>query len=245
MTPLASWGDPAPNPAPFTPDPNIDMTSPPLDLVDGMSATDFFTLGAELMANYPPHLTDVGVVERAALIGLRPGAFELDREMQAALETVPAAARTLMAATLPRIARVTNGWSMNTDTMGVYSNFYLKRAIVSQMGLGANQPEDAIYPLLLADADGKPISGDNDYVLRFQPENLPPVDAFWSLTMYDAHGFQAANPLNRFAIGDRDPLSYGPDRSLDIYVQQTSPGADKEANWLPAPAGPLGLTLRL
>jgi len=148
--------------------------------------------------------------------------------------------------TAPTIARVTNGWQMNTDTMGVYGNFFLKRAIVALAGLGANQVDDAIYPLNISDADGKPVMAENNSVLHFNKDALPPVGAFWSLTLYDAEGFQVANPLNRFAIGDRDALKFNADGSLDLYVQHESPGADKVSNWLPAPqSGELGLTLRL
>jgi hypothetical protein len=87
---------------------------------------------------------------------------------------------------------------------------------------------------------------ENKYVLHFSKDELPPVDAFWSLTMYDAEGFQVANSINRFAIGDRDPLSFNGDGSLDLYIQNDNPGSGKEANWLPAPkSGRLGLTLRL
>jgi len=139
-----------------------------------------------------------------------------------------------------------NGWQMNTDTMGVYGNDYLKRAIVAMVGLGANQVEDAIYPLNVSDADGKPAMGGRAYVLHLDKDQIPPADAFWSLTMYDAEGYQVANPLNRFAIGDRDALKYGSDGSLDIYIQSTSPGPEKESNWLPSPtSGPLGLTMRI
>ena len=113
------------------------------------------------------------------------------------------------------------------------------------MRLGANQPEDAIYPLLEAGAGGAPLAGSSDYLYHFAAGELPPADAFWSITMYDEHGFQAANPINRFAIGDRDRPAYNSDGSLDIYIQHTSPGGGKEANWLPAPAGPLGITMRL
>jgi hypothetical protein len=135
---------------------------------------------------------------------------------------------------------------MNTDTMGVYGNYYLKRAIVALLGLGANQPDDAIYPLNIADADGKPVMGEYKYVLHFNKDEIPPVGAFWSLTMYDAEGFQVANPLDRFAIGDRDDLKFNADGSLDLYVQHENPGPDKQPNWLPAPAsGQLGLTMRL
>jgi hypothetical protein len=147
---------------------------------------------------------------------------------------------------LPTLARVVDGWQMNTETMGVYGNHYLKRAIVAMVGLGANQPEDAVYPLAVSDADGKPLTGDRNYVLHFDKERLPPVDAFWSVTMYDSEGFLVPNPMNRFAVGDRDSLRYNSDGSLDIYIQSASPGADKEANWLPGPkSGAIGVTMRL
>jgi hypothetical protein len=151
-----------------------------------------------------------------------------------------------MMATLPTLARVVNGWQMNTDTMGVYGNFYVKRAIIAMAGLGANQVEDAIYPLCVHDSAGQPVRAENRYVLSFKADEIPPVDAFWSLTMYDAEGFQVANPINRFAIGDRDQLKRNADGSIDLIIQHQSPGADLESNWLPAPkAGLLGLTMRL
>jgi hypothetical protein len=143
------------------------------------------------------------------------------------------------------LARVENGWSMNTDTMGVYGNYYLKRAIVTQLGLGANLPEDAIYPLNIADETGRPLDGANRYVLHFEKSVIPPVNAFWSVTLYDAEGYQVPNSLNRFAVSSWMPFKYDPDGSLDLYFQNASPGADKEANWLPAPKGPFNLTMRL
>ena len=81
-----------------------------------------------------------------------------------------------MQAKLPTLAPVANGWLMNTGSIGVYGDYYLKRAIVSMVGLGANQPEDAIYPLAASDADGQPLDGDNDYVLHFTKDELPPVE---------------------------------------------------------------------
>ena len=134
---------------------------------------------------------------------------------------------------------------MNTDTMGVYGNYYLKRAIISQVGLGANVPEDAIYPLNLADETGKPLDGANRYILRFEKGAAPPVDAFWSITLYDPQGFPVANPQNRFALSSWMPFKYDAAGSLTLYFQTDSPGADKEANWLPAPKGPFNLTMRL
>jgi len=161
------------------------------------------------------------------------------------LESAPGGAKQLMAWKIPTLARVANGWSMNTDTMGVYGNYYLKRAIVAQVGLGANLPEDAIYPLNLADATGRPLDGANAYSLHFDRGDVPPVNAFWSVTLYDAEGFQVANPLNRFNLSSWMPLKYNADGSLDLYFQSDSPGADKEPNWLPAPKAPFNLTMRL
>ena len=181
-------------------------------------------------------------------IGIEPGkSFDLskaDAVVQKALATVPQDAQALMGWKLKTLARVDNGWSMNTDTMGVYGNYYLKRAIVSQQGLGANLPEDAIYPLNLADESGQPLDGKNKYTIHFEKSEIPPVNAFWSVTLYDDKGFQVANSINRFAVSSWMPFQYNADGSLDLYFQHESPGKDKEWNWLPAPAGPYNLTMR-
>jgi hypothetical protein len=180
-------------------------------------------------------------------IGLEPEKnFDGSSIDASALSKGAAEGLKLMQDKVPTVARVVNGWQMNTDTMGVYGNFYLKLAIVAMVGLGANQVDDAIYPLNIADADGKLVMAENHYVLHFDKDELPPVDAFWSLTLYNAEGFQVANSLNRFAIGDRDTLKFNADGSLDLYIQHLSPGPDKETNWLQATrSGKLGLILRL
>jgi hypothetical protein len=144
-----------------------------------------------------------------------------------------------------RVGEEVNGWQINRQTMGVYGNDYLKRAFVAMVGLGANLPEDAIYPLAVKDADGQPLTGANSYVLHFNKGELPPVEAFWSVTMYDAQGFPVPNSLNRYALGDRDSLRFNADGSLDIYIQHEKPGAADESNWLPAPEGAMGVTMRL
>jgi hypothetical protein len=248
VTALTEWGK-APRPVEVKIDPSVDMKTPPKIQVDTMPAGKYFAYAAELLKLHPPHLTDQPILAQMKRIGIEPGrSFDFDKldpAVKKALERVPEAAQALMKWKVPTLARVVNGWSMNTDTMGVYGNSYLKRAIVARIGLGAIPPEDAIYPVLFADADGVPPSGDNDYVCHFEPGGLPPADAFWSITMYDEHGFQVANPANRFAIGDRDRLTYNSDGSLDIYVQHTAPAGGPESNWLPAPAGPLGITMRI
>jgi len=250
ITPLSQWGH---GPAPAQPPLALPLhvTAPaPLELVNTMPPLTYFKRAVELMKVNPPHLTDWSMIARLARIGIEAGrSYEpekLDPAVQDALKKAAADGLKFMHDKIPTLARVVNGWQMNTDTVGVYGNYYLKRAIIALVGLGVNPPEDAVYPLIVADADGKPPTGDHNYILHFSKAELPPVDAFWSVTMYDAEGFPVANAINRFALGDRDALQYDADGSLDLYVQHDDPGSDRTANWLPSPsAGTLGLTMRL
>ena len=165
--------------------------------------------------------------------------------MQRALETAPQDGQKLMAWKLPTLARVANGWGMNTDTMGVYGNYYLKRAIVAQQGLGANVVEDAIYPLNLADDTGKPLDGANKYTITFEKGATPPVNAFWSITLYDQDGFQVGNTLNRFAV------SAGCRSSTMRMARSTSisrtpaPARSWKPTGFPRRRAPFNLTMRL
>jgi hypothetical protein len=248
VTPLSRLGK-SPEPVSVNIDPAVDMKTPPKIQVDSMSAADYFAYAAELLKVHPAHITDQPILAQMKRIGIESGkSFNmeaLDPEIKAALQTVPVDAQTLMTWKVPTLARVVNGWSMNTDTMGVYGNYYLKRAIVAQMGLGANLPEDAIYPLNIGDVEGKPLDGANKYVLHFDKGETPPVNAFWSITLYDPEGFQVGNALNRFAFSSWMPFKTNADGSLDIYFQHENPGKDLEANWLPAPKGGFNLTMRL
>jgi hypothetical protein len=137
-----------------------------------------------------------------------------------------------------------NGWSFSTHT-GLYGTDYLQRAFVTAIGLGANRPQDAVYPTSLTAADGKKYNGANKYTLHFAKGQTPPANAFWSITMYDADYFFVANPLNKYTVSPRDALKYNDDGSLDILIQNESPGKDREANWLPAPKGDFALMMRL
>jgi hypothetical protein len=217
--------------------------------VDTMTSGKFFAYASELLEVNPPHVTDEPMIARLKQIGFEPGkGFDLEKAdpaVRAALADVPEEAQQLMAWKVPTLARFVNGWSMNIDTMGVYGNYYLKRAIIAREGLGANLPEDAIYPLNIGDETGKPLDGANKYTLHFDKGNVPPARAFWSVTLYDADGFQVANPLNRFAVSSWMPFKYNADGSLDLYFQNESPANGNEANWLPAPKGPFTLTMRL
>ena len=248
ITPLSQWGKAAQAPVGHV-DPAVDMKTPPKVAVDTMPAGKFFALAAEILKLQPPHVTDQPILARMRRIGIEPGrSFDIDKvdpAIKSALESAPEDAQKLMAWKFNSLARVVNGWSMNTDTMGVYGNYYLKRAIIAQGGLGANLPEDAIYPLNLVDDTGKPLDGANAYVLRFEKGAAPPAGAFWSVTLYDAEGYQTPNSLNRFALSSWMPFKLNPDGSLDLYIQNESPAADRQANWLPAPKGPFNLTMRL
>ena len=248
VTPLSQWGK-TPTAPVVTIDPSVDMKTPPKLQVDAMTAAQFFGYASRLLKDNPPHITDQPIIARLKRIGFEPGKdFDLDKAASAvrsAFATVPQEGRQLMAWKVPSLARIANGWSMNTDTMGVYGNYYLKRAIVAQVGLGANVPEDAIYPMNLGDETGKPLSGENNYELHFDKGDLPPVDAFWSITLYDSQGFPVANDLNRFAVSSWMPMKRNSDGSLDLYFQNESPGTEKENNWLPAPKGAFNLVMRL
>jgi hypothetical protein len=138
-----------------------------------------------------------------------------------------------------------NGWVLKTD-IGTYGYDYLTRAVVALGGLGANVPEEAVYSKAEIDGDGRPLNGANMYVMHFAKGELPPVDAFWSLTMYNASGYMLVpNVISRYSIGDRTSgIVYGPDGSLDIYIQRDAP-AGKESNWLPASDGDFYLILRM
>ena len=248
VTPLSRWGK-APEAVTVKSDPAVDMKTPPKVQVDTMPAATYFAYAAELLKLHPPHLTDQPIIAQMKRHRYRAGQELRVRQARSSRkEGAGKRARRrpqLMKWKVPTVARVANYWSMNTDTMGVYGNYYLKRAIVAQLGLGANLPEDAIYPLNLADEAGKPLDGANRYTIHFEKGATPPVRAFWSITLYDADGFQVANVLNRFAVSSWMPFKYNPDGSLDLYFQSESPGKDKEANWLPAPKAPFNLTMRL
>jgi hypothetical protein len=248
ITLLSDWGK-APKAPEVKIDPSVDMKTPPKTQVDILTAAKYFAYAAELLKVNPPHITDEPIVARMKRIGFEVGkSFDLDKVSQAVragLQNAPAAAQQLMEWKVATLARVVNNWSMNTDTMGVYGNYYLKRAIIAQVGLGANLPEDAIYPLNLGDEDGRPLDGSNKYVLHFDKGQTPPAGAFWSVTLYDQEGFQVANSLNRFAVSSWMPFKYDADGGLTLYFQNESPGIGREVNWLPAPKGAFNLAMRL
>jgi len=248
VTPSARWPDTPPQ-VEASVDAAVDMETAPLDQVNSVEGLDFFAYAADLMSLHPPHLIDQPIVARMTQIGIEAGkpldVDALSPSVRVALEGAPRSAQEAMHDALPRLSPVVNGWTIGRSNMGVYGTNYLFRAVIAMIGLGANLPEDAIYPMLLHDSSGDEPVGDHNYVLHFDADQLPPVDAFWSVTMYNVEGFPVPNPLDRYALGDRDPINYNDDGSLDLYIGHKSPSAELEPNWLPAPPGPLGITMRL
>ncbi|MDQ2895049.1 MAG: DUF1214 domain-containing protein [Actinomycetota bacterium] len=167
----------------------------------------------------------------------------IDAGVAAGTQIVAAGSSRLVA----RSAHANHGWSVLGPWVGRYGTRYLARAIVARDLLAANTPQQSIYPIATTDAGGRPLSGDHRYTIRFARRLLPPVNAFWSVTLYDAQDFLVTNPIGRYAIGDRTPgLRRGRDGSLTLNVQHDAPAVGAQrANWLPAPTGPFHLVMRL
>jgi hypothetical protein len=246
LVPLSTYGKPYTPPAGKV-DPSIDMKAAVRDQVNRMDAAEYFSLLAQLMKRNPPAAADAAEVARFAKIGLVPGKdFDAGKLDAVFAKRIPQVAfdRIMIQFKINKAIRNTNGWSFDAQT-GVYGTDYLNRALVTAIGLGANRIQDACYPTSQKDADGKDYFGSNKYVMRFPKGQLPPVGGFWSLTMYDEKYFFVANPINRYSISARQNLKSNPDGTIDLYIQKDSPGADKESNWLPAPAGKFVLMLRM
>ena len=246
LVPLSSYGKPYTPPA-GTVDPSIDMKTAVREQVNRMDAVSYFNLLAQLMKANPPAAADAPELTKFAKIGLVPGkdfdASKLDADF---VKRIPQVAfdRIMLQFKVGKSIRNINGWMYDSET-GVYGTDYLNRAFVAAIGLGANRIQDAVYPTSLKDAEGKAYDGANKYVIHIPKGQLPPVRGFWSVTMYDANYFFVANPINRYSISARQNLKPNPDGSIDLYVQNQSPGADKESNWLPAPKDKFILMLRM
>ena len=205
----------------------------------------YFTLLAKLMKDNPPAEADAPMLKKLAQIGLVPGQdFDSSKLPATVAKAIPEAAQKKILGHFKTGGTSARGWIFTTKA-GTYGTDYLQRAFITAIGLGANRPQDAVYPTSEMDADDEPYSGANKYVLHFAKGRTPPVDAFWSLTMYNGQYFFVDNPLNKYTVSPRNNLKYNDDGSLDIYIQNESPGKDKEANWLPAPEGKFVLMMRL
>jgi uncharacterized protein (TIGR03000 family) len=247
LVPLSAYGKDYTPPKGMI-DPRIDMKTPVRSQVNGLKGADYFKLLANLMKTNPPAKEDGPMVAKLAKLGIVP------REEFEPGKIDPGVARLLDAATsvgleeivahFKKAGKSANGWVFPMPT-GQYGTDYLQRATIAYFGLGANRPKDAVYPVSQTTADGKAYHGANRYTMTFPKGQLPPVNAFWSLTMYNPEFFFVDNPLNRYTLSTRDKLKENPDGSITLYLQNESPGKDLESNWLPAPKGRFVLMLRL
>lgn len=253
ITPLSAWGKPyTPVAPPVDPNPGFSMTDKPQTVILAMGTEGYFNLMARLMGGAaPPAAADAPMLERMAKIGIVPGKpFEmskLDSSVQAALKDVPQTALKKIEANKQSLGAIVDGWVV-TKGLGTYDPAtYMKRAVVAAFGWPANQERDAVYPNTEVDSSGQKLSGANKYTLQFPKDGTPPVNAFWSFTMYmiDEGWWFVPNRLNKFTVSMRDNPKFNSDGSLTLYFQNESPGADKEANWLPAPKGDFVLMLRM
>ncbi len=247
IVPLSAYGKPYTPPAGNV-DPSIDMKKPVRDQVNALDASAYFNLLASLMKDNPPSRADGPILAKMAHLGIAPGKpfdrSKLDPAVAKALADVPKLGFEKIMAHFKTAGALENGWMFTTKT-GLYGTDYLQRALVTAIGLGANRPQDAIYPTSETDSEGKAYDGSQKYVMHFEKGQMPPVHGFWSLTMYNAEYFFVDNPLNRYTLSERNKFKINADGSVDLYLQNDNPGAEKESDWLPAPKGKFILMLRL
>ncbi len=248
LVPLSSYGKPY-TPLPGEVDSNFDMNAPVRGQVDTMDINTYFSYLAKLMKTNPPAAEDAPLVAKMAKIGLVPGQdFDPSKllSFDKAIETVPQQAQLkIHMEYFKQAGKLINGWVFFTKT-GLYGTDYLDRAFLTGVSLGPNRPQDAVYPVGQKDESGKDLDGaSKKYVIHFDKGQMPPVDGFWSITMYDAAYFFVPNMLKRYTLSQRDEFITNADGSVDLYLQTDSPGKAKEANWLPAPKGKFAPMLRL
>jgi len=248
LVPLSSYGKPY-TPLPGEVDNALDTKTAVRDQVDALGVNEYFTYLARLMKTNPPAAADAPMVATMAKIGLVPGqdfdASKLGAFDKEAIKTVPKLAQLKILEGFKKAAVPVNGWMYLTNGIGMYGTNYLQRAFVTAIGLGANLPQDAIYPTSEKDSDGKEYDGTKNYIIHVDKGQFPPVNAFWSLTMYDKDMFFVPNLINRYTLSSRNKYVTNADGSVDLYLQADSPGKAKEANWLPTPKGRFIPMLRL
>jgi hypothetical protein len=256
IVPLSEYGKPYDYQAPpVNPNPGISMTDKPQSVILDMDTSAYFNMMARLMGGAaPPAPEDAPILARMTKIGLVPGQpfdmakldAKLDPATQADLRDLGKTALQRIEANKDSIGEIVNGWIV-TKGLGVYGTNYMKRAVVAAFGWPANVQQDAVYPVAEVDNDGRKLSGANNYTLTFAKGETPTVDAFWSITMYeiDQGWWFVPNALNKFTVSPRNNLKSNADGSVTLYFQSETPGADKDANWLPAPKGDFVLMLRM
>lgn len=242
VQPLSAFlGEDAP---PAAPDPGWIA---PLAPADQRSSLEFYNVLAFALQFAPVHPSEVDLRARFTEAGIAPGErIDFDAMDEALRSAFAAGMSDGQAAIDARRAELGGKSDMLFGTREFLQNDYLLRAVGTQVGIGANSREEALYPIYETDADGQPLDGaEGRYTLRFEPGSFPPVNAFWSLTMYDLPGqLLVANPIERYLINSPmlPDLTLDADGGLTIAIQAEEP--EGAANWLPAPAGPFMMAMR-
>ena len=252
IVPLSAYGKAFTYQAPpVNPNPGFSMTDKPQTVILNMDTSAYFNMLATLMGGAaPPQPEDAPMVARMAKIGLVPGKpfdlGKLDASTQAALKDLGKRALARIEANKENLGGMVNGWVL-TKGLGVYGTDYMKRAVVAAFGWPANLEKDAVYPYTEVDSTGRRLTGANKYTLTFAKGQTPPVNGFWSITMYeiDQGWWFVPNALNRFTVSPRNNPKPNADGSLTLYFQNESPGKELEGNWLPAPKGDFIAMLRM
>lgn len=242
LIPLSQWGRSFDTPSDVPVDGSVDASTSPPAQVDGLDAQQFFTELAMLMKDNPPAAYDGPMLDKLEILGLVAGQ-PFDLSPMPFAESIPikegyALGKAALHAMVSNSGGVPiNGWTVMTSGIGEYGDNYDVRAVTAVVGLGANLPEDAVYPRTAVDGAGEPLSNASRYTLTFEPGQWPPTNAFWSLTLYDSGQALVENPIHRYALGDRSDLVLNPDGSLTIHIQKDAVAGAMMNNWLPAPKG--------
>ena len=252
VIPLSSYGKPFKFVAPpVNANPGFSMTDKPQEVILGLDSAAYFNMMTRLMCkDAPPAAEDAPLVAKMATIGIVPcktfDITKLDPAIQATLKTLPQDGVKLIEASKDSLGKIVNGWVI-TKGLGRYGTDYMKRAVVAAYGWPANLQDDAVYPYTEVDSKGERLTGANKYTVTFPKGQTPPVNGFWSITMYlvDGGWWFVPNVLNKFTVSPRDHLKTNADGSTTLYFQTDSPGKDKESNWLPAPKGEFIPMLRM
>jgi len=219
------------------------------EVVESMNGKEFFGNLSELMNVNAPSTNDTKIIDLLSKIDIIPGQT-WDQSKVGCIENFQlnsAVKLSLMYINFikNRHNAKTNGWQMMRSGVGRYGTNYTSRFFVAKYGLAANLPDDAFYPTALEDSTGVQLNGGNKYVLHFEKNEIPPVNAFWSVTAYNKISFLVENEINRYARGSKDILAYNADGSLDIYIQNVKPSPDEFQNWLPVPVDNFSISMRL
>lgn len=222
----------------------------PKEQVEEMTADVFFSTLMRMMKDNPPPAADLEALSAMKAIGLDyEEGFDFSKlpaEVQKGLsEALPLARKTLIEYR-KRISSKAQ-WSPDPTKvpLGDYGTRYVVRAIVANVGFGALKNEEAVYQGARTDSNGEMLTGQKRYVIRFKKGMTPPVNAFWSISLYDKDGYYVDNEIKRYKVGSNNSLKYNDDGSLNIYIQHTRPEGEKARNWLPSPKTVFNLNLRM